>query len=220
MPSESRRAFSNSIGDVERLLEIHTLIGGTDPGRRYQLEVLNKSAIVLITAIWEAYCEDIVAEAVEHIITHSPSADALSKEIRNNVAKELKQDKNQLAIWELADAGWRNVLSKRTKQMQEERNRKLNTPKSGQLKELFNRALGISDITDAWHWRNMNCGDAVKKLDGYVELRGAIAHRGALKSAVTKDNVVDYLNHVDRLVRRTGGRVNLVVKELTHTSLW
>ena len=43
------------------MIEIHVLLGGSGQGRKYQLEVLNKSAVVLITAIWEAYCEDIAA---------------------------------------------------------------------------------------------------------------------------------------------------------------
>ena len=37
-------------------------------GRRYHLEVLNKSAIVLVTSFWEAYCEDIAAEGLAHIV--------------------------------------------------------------------------------------------------------------------------------------------------------
>ena len=71
MPSKARRAFDDSAKDVKRLLEIHKTIGGNAPGRRAGLEVLNKSAIVLITAIWEAYCEDISAEALEHIVTRT-----------------------------------------------------------------------------------------------------------------------------------------------------
>lgn len=54
MTSMARKAFDESKADVDRLLEIHENLGGTAPGRRRRLEVLNKSAIVLITAIWEA----------------------------------------------------------------------------------------------------------------------------------------------------------------------
>jgi hypothetical protein len=32
--------------------------------------VLNKSAIVLLTAFWEAYCEDLAAEALNHVGDH------------------------------------------------------------------------------------------------------------------------------------------------------
>ena len=62
MPSEARKAFDANVADVDRLLALHSTAGGAGQGRRYGLEVLNKSAIVLVTAYWEAYCEDIAAE--------------------------------------------------------------------------------------------------------------------------------------------------------------
>ena len=44
--------------EVNRLLEIHWELTGGQPGRRHGVEVLNKSAIVLITACWESLVED------------------------------------------------------------------------------------------------------------------------------------------------------------------
>ena len=52
MASKSQLTFDESAKDVERLMEIHKNLGGAKKGRRYKLEVLNKSAVVLITAIW------------------------------------------------------------------------------------------------------------------------------------------------------------------------
>ena len=46
--SNAYKAFQKNMEDIERLLELHTQEGGSEPGRRYGLEVLNKSAIVLI----------------------------------------------------------------------------------------------------------------------------------------------------------------------------
>jgi hypothetical protein len=68
MPSQARAAFENNRKDVERLMEIHGDLAGDTPGRKHGVEVLNKSAIVLMCAIWEAYCEDLAAEAVEHLV--------------------------------------------------------------------------------------------------------------------------------------------------------
>jgi hypothetical protein len=151
MASKARHAFDESCHDVDRLLEIHSQLGGSGQGRRYQLEVLNKSAIVLITAIWEAYCEDIVAEGIEHLVTHSTNASALSKGIKKPIAKELKADLNELAVWQLADSGWKAVLQSRLTQMNQTRARNLNTPKSENLKVLFSEALGIEDISKTWN---------------------------------------------------------------------
>ena len=59
MPSKARAAFDKNAADIEKLLSLQEQQGGTSRGRRYNLEVLNKSAIVLITAFWEAYCEEL-----------------------------------------------------------------------------------------------------------------------------------------------------------------
>lgn len=220
MASQARKAFDESSKDILRLLEIHSNLGGEKKGRRYKLEVLNKSAIVLITAIWEAYCEDIVAEAVEHIVSHSSKATVLSKEIKKIVAKELEADKNDLAVWDLADDGWRAVLRSRLARLQDERNRRLNTPRSAQITELFQKAVGIDDITAAWSWKNMTVSSAQQKLDDYVTLRGEIAHRGKTISSCSKKQVKDFLGHVKRLVGKTGGRLNGYVKKITRMSMW
>ena len=101
MPSKARKALDENLKDVDALLNIHATKGGTAAGRRYGLEVLNKSAIVLITSYWEAYCEDIAEEGVECIVTHATTADALPTEIKKVVAKELKGDNNELAVWRI-----------------------------------------------------------------------------------------------------------------------
>ena len=53
-------------------------------GRR-NLEVLNKSAIVLLCAIWEAYCEDLADEALRHLLAYSRDYSALPKFSRSGL---------------------------------------------------------------------------------------------------------------------------------------
>src|SRR6266566_4922218 len=194
MASEARKAFDESLTEVSRLMEIHGQLGGDKRGRRHQLEVLNKSAVVLITAIWEAYCEDIVSEALKHLLQHATNAESLPKVLKKFIAAELKKDNNEIAVWALADKGWRAVLQKRQAALQEERNRRLNTPNSDKIKELFHRALGIDDITSAWSWKKMSSKSAAVKLDGYVTLRHEIAHRGTAVSSVNKVQVGGYID--------------------------
>lgn len=136
------------------------------------------------------------------------------------MAKELKDDKNELAIWEIADTGWKDVLRLRLKRMQESRARKLNTPKSEQIKLLFHDVLGIDDITEVWYWPKMSSTHAANKLDAFISMRGEIAHRGAVERAVSKQTVVDFLNHVQRLVRKTGKSVNKSVEDATGEALF
>lgn len=221
MPSNARQSFDSNVKDIDRLLGFHTHKGGDAKGRRYGLEVLNKSAIVLTTSFWEAYCEDLAAEALGHLVKYAASASALPKELKKRIAKELKDDKNEIAIWDISDHGWKNVLSARLTAMQEERNRRLNTPKTSQIDELFNSAIGILKVSSSWHWpKKMTVVRARAKLDKYVTLRGAIAHRGTAAASVKKHDVTDYFGFIKRLASKTGGAVSANVKSTTGKPLW
>ena len=221
MSSRARDAFNENCGDIDRLLEIHADITGEEPGRRWQqVESLHKAALVLLTAFWEAYCEDLAAEALAHLVRSAPDAGSLPRELQKLVAKELKTASHDLAIWQLADEGWRAVLSTRLQRLQEERNRRLNTPKTAQINELFESAVGIEGISRSWYWTNMKAKRAGEKLDFYVTLRGEIAHRGSAASSVTKPQVKFYYNHVRRLVARTEAHVAEVVTRVTGVPPW
>lgn len=218
--SQARQSFDKNSADVERLLAIHGDITGSSRGRRYGVEVLNKAAVVLITAFWEAYCEDIAAEGLRSIVENAPSSATLPKDLQKAVAAELKKEDHDLAIWALAGDGWRQVLRDRLERMTEERNKRLNTPKAVQIDELFLKTLGIPKISSAWNWPNMTAETARQKLDDYVTLRGAIAHRGTSDAGVHKAKVEDYYEFVKKLVGKTGGRVNKYVNEATGKRLW
>jgi HEPN superfamily RiboL-PSP-like protein len=220
MSSKARQAFDKNAEDIDRLLEIHQSLGGDARGRRFRLEVLNKSAVVLITAIWEAYCEDLAAEALNHLVDRLKDAAVLPKELKKRIAKELKTDPNEIAIWDLADSGWKEKIRIRLVALAEERNRKLNTPKSDSIDQLFADAIGLPAISDAWRWKRLASEAAKEKLDRYVSLRGAIAHRGKGSAACNKVQVEDYFDQVKHLVGKTGGKVNSFVRDVTGASLW
>lgn len=112
------------------------------------------------------------------------------------------------------------MLTSRLARLQEVRNRRLNTPKTQQINDLFESALGISNISKRWNWVNMSATRAGEKLDGFVTLRGEIAHRGGAASSVTKDHVSDYYNHIKRLVQPTERYVAQVIKRATGTTPW
>jgi len=221
MPSKARKDFDKNVKDIKRLMELHLQEGGKSRGRRYGLEVLNKSAIVLITSFWEAYCEDIAAEGLAHLVKYAKSAKSLPKEMKKQIAKELKRDENELALWSVADDGWKQVLESRLNRLQEERNRKLNTPKSANIDDLFMSALGITKISNSWKWATkMNPKRATKKLDKFVTLRGSIAHRGSSLKSVKKEEVEDYYDFIKKLAAITGGKVYNHVKGITGRKLW
>jgi hypothetical protein len=221
MASKAWHAFRANAEDIERLLELHEQHGGVQPGRRFGLEVLNKSAIVLITSFWEAYCEDVAAEGLNHIVEKASTSDQLPVDLRKLIAKDLKADVHDLRVWDLAGDGWRKVLGGRLDILREARNRKLNTPKTQNINELFASALGIREVSAAWHWpKKMTATRASRKLDKYVTLRGEIAHRGSASKSVTKTQVKDYYEFVQKIGSKTGGQVNSHVKRITGTPLW
>jgi hypothetical protein len=220
VPSKARRTFDDSCADIDRLIGIHADLTGNRPGRRYDVEVLNKAGIVLITAFWEAYCEDLAAEALEHLVNHAKNATKLPTDLQKAVAKSLKAEVHDLAVWQLADDGWRDVLRNRLATLQQERNRKLNTPKTEQIDALFAQAVGIGKVSSRWYWNNMPAQRAREKLDGYVSLRGEVAHRGRAARTIRKTQVVDYYSHVKLLVGKTGGYVNRVMRDSTSVPLW
>lgn len=220
MASKARQAFDNNCQDIDRLLSIHVSLAGSGPGRKYQVEVLHKASIVLLTAFWEAYCEDVAAEGLQFLIDYAPDSSSLPKELRKRIAKELSADKDDLAAWRLADAGWRPVLQARLSDLQTERNRRLNTPKTAQIDELFEGALGITNISSSWNWDRTTAAAARAKLDRYIELRGSIAHRGAALTSVRKLDVTNYYDLIKKLVSKTGGRVRREVRKSTGKWLW
>jgi hypothetical protein len=219
MGSKAEQAFQKNCSDIDQLLKIHSDLGGTGPGRR-KLEVLNKSAVVLMTAFWEAYCEDAAAEALQYVVGHTNDAGKLPKELRKLVAKELKADPDELAVWRLADKSWRKVLSSRLAALKTDRDRQLNTPKTRQIDDLFERALGLPDVSKSWHWGGMSAKRAGEKLDEFVTLRGSIAHRGSGSASVRKQKVDDCYDHMKYLVNKTDARVSDVVKGVTGRAPW
>jgi hypothetical protein len=98
MPSQARSDFDNNYADIERLIEIHEELAGTGPGYKHGVELLNKSAVVLTSAVWEAYCADLASEAVDHLIAKLSDPAKLPKELRKRIATELENDVNDLAV--------------------------------------------------------------------------------------------------------------------------
>lgn len=219
MATAARRAFDENCRDIKLLFSFDPV--GPKGGKSIErTEVLNKSAVVLITAFWEAYCEDLAAEAIDHLVRHASTPEELSKQLRKLVADELKSARNELAVWKLAGDGWREVLTRRLEEMRVERNRGLNTPKTVNINDFFEKAVGIQKISDAWHWQGMTAEQAARKLDRYVTLRGDIAHRGVASKSISRRTATNFLDHATTLVKKTGGRVNSVMKERTGVGIW
>ncbi len=218
--SEAWKAFEGNKADVDRLLHIHDDISGGGPGRKHGVEVLNKSAIVLITASWEAYVEDVAKEAFDLMLEGKTKPDSWPNKVRALASKTLRESKNELDVWELAGKGWKKVLKSHRQEAVQRWVGKLDTPKSAQVAELFETLLGLKNVCAHWSWQSMSPTQAAKKLDSYITVRGAIAHRTRHDEAIKKGWVRDYLAHVERLVALTDGAVCNHVVEVTGVFPW
>ncbi|MBI5817816.1 MAG: hypothetical protein HZA88_02425 [Verrucomicrobia bacterium] len=224
MPSNARKNYDQNLDDIHQLIDYYEAVE-----ELYRLDkdplpdgadVVLRSAIVLLVTYWEAYIEDIASEAIEHIIKHVTDPTKLPKELKKLVAKEIKEDVNELAVWGLAGDGWRSLIQQRLSRFSETRNRNFNTPKSAQTRDFFRKAIGIDDITSSWTFDEVKAEVICERLDKIIEIRGLIAHRGKLSQPVDKEHVKTFTYWMKKLVGTTGGRINSEVKKMTGVPLW
>lgn len=90
--------------------------------------------------------------------------------------RSLKDNKNELEIWNLAGDGWREILKQHKSDVIKKYVKSLSTPRTSNVNELFESILGVKDISKNWYWKGMSAKQANKKLEGLITLRGEIAH--------------------------------------------
>jgi hypothetical protein len=212
MPSEARINLEHTGSEIRDFFTIHQLMKDVRKARR-RLIVLNKGMIVLLSASWEGFCEDLTAEALALWVEEAPDSAFLPISLRRTIARELERAPHELEIWRLAGDGWRDVLRGRLNQLQNERNRRLNTPTSGNIDEFFKQALGIDKMSSKWGPDEVIAGENASKLDGFVHLRNEIAHYGLRDAVVTKTAVKDFNNHLQKLAILTEAAVEAVVED-------
>jgi hypothetical protein len=216
MPSKARKLFDANVQDIQRLLDLHLQAGGSGVGRRHGLEVLNKAAIVLITAYWEAYCEDLATEALAHLVENAKSSAVLPKRFRRQIADDLKKAEHELEVWKIADDGWKRYVKDRLEDFKGKRNWDFNTPKTEPINVLFMHAIGIERISASWKWpKKMTVNRATQKLDKYVSLRGDIAHRGKGLTTVKKFQVSDFFKFIQKLAAKTDNTADAHIQRIT-----
>ena len=96
MPTECSvnhiNSFQGNISDVIRLIEIHRQLAGPAQGRRVGLECLNKSAIVLILATWEAFVEDLAENAFECMLANATRHNVFPQQVLDLAWKAFKSE--------------------------------------------------------------------------------------------------------------------------------
>lgn len=200
--------FEGNLLDVVRLIEIHRLLAGDRQGRRYGLECLNKSAIVLILATWEAFIEDLAQDAFECMLVNAADHNAFPRQVQDLVWKELKSSQTTDAMT-MIGAGWKTAFANHKQKVLDKHivRSSFNTPSGEKIDILFAELIGLNSMTSHWKWRGMRNTTAVNKVISLIELRGAIAHRAVADDAVVKQKVLEYSKLIVRLAWRTRNAV-------------
>ena len=224
MPSAARKAFDSNMNDIEQLIDYYDTAEAIFKDTKQDIpagaDVVLRAAFVLLITYWEAYLEDVVSEALDHLVAHTRDPAELPKELKQAVAKEIKTDQHELSPWKLAGEGWRDILKARLPQMQEGRDRRFNTPKSAQTRDFIRAALGIADITCCWKVDAKSPEVSSQWLDRNVRIRGKIVHRGKLSKPVSVRVIKAVTDFTKTLVAKTDDNINVELAKVTQKSLW
>jgi hypothetical protein len=166
MPSNAYVEYKKNLSDVHRLILLHNKENGLGAGKR-GLGHLTRSGLLLLCAAWERYIETVLEEGVAFLGGRLQGHTALPKNVRKKVEDYVNSNNTPWSHADLATHSWTKIYSEAVKK----KVAKLNTPKHGKLKPLFENYLGISDIGHGW-------SGGVKYIDDFVTLRGEVAHRG------------------------------------------
>src|SRR3989304_775844 len=97
--------FMSNISEIRRLVEIHEKVAGPGVGHKAKVEVLNKRAVVLLVACWEAFVEDLAASSFEAMITNARSPSDFPSRVLVLSSDALRRSEDAREVWKLARDG-------------------------------------------------------------------------------------------------------------------
>lgn len=213
-------AFKRNLGDVTRLLEVHSLVASGVSGRASALQVLNRSAVVLLAACWEAYIEDLAVAAFDWMLANSPEPTAFPRKVRAKASRAIRENKDELAIWALAGNGWRDVLKQHRDETIQTTVATFNSPKAERIDDLYNNLIGLPKLSSHWRWPGMSPDSVRRKLERLLTIRGDIAHRSRHSGFVKRPELDDFVAFANRLSIRSHNAVVIHLTEVTSKSPW
>lgn len=235
------RSFAALMSDLDELQAAHLQFliaegrkgkdgGGQNSSEDHEQHIIERdtvyfrSAVLLLCAVWEAFVEDLLRNAVTFLIENVIDTGKLPLSIRKIAAQDVKNDKHELSPWFLAGDHWKAHLTK----LCDQRIQAFNTPKSEQIRSMYFDFLGIN-IIDAWEWDyssedtgslKFDKENTVEFIDRFVSLRGAIAHGrrpSEMPGMFFLANVAVRMHQVATLMHNT---VSTALAEATNTPCW
>ncbi len=208
--------FTANLKEVDRLSDIHSIVTPQGPGRKHNVQILHKSGVVMLIACWEAFVEDLAANGLAFLLSGAHDHTVLPDDVLERVAGRLQGRK----AWSLAGDGWRVACTDHFKEVLARTTGTLNTPKTAQVDELFNKVLGLSNLSSYWHWKGRSSTRSKAALDALVGLRGSIAHRVSTARSVRKQDVAEARELLARLAVTSHNSVNRHLTKLVASKPW
>ncbi len=185
-----------------------------------RVDVLNKAAIVLLVASWEAFVEDLAKNAFDHLIENAESPTVFPKKVLALSVKDIHENQDRTKVWNLAGDGWKDVLKAHRKKVVDQHIGRLNTPRAKQVDSLFLDIIGFKKMSSLWKWRGMPHKTALNKLEALINLRGEIAHRVRSKRKVRKIDIINYARFISRISVIMSNHVGVFVHRCTNQPTW
>ena len=218
-PAHIQTLIENA-NEVIKLIGLHVAITGKKAGRRRGVEILNKSALVLLVACWESFVEDVAALGFEFLLKEAKTPHIFPSSVLTLSAKSLREDGDHRKIWQLAGDGWKSVLIAHKQNVLKEYAGKLNTPRPKRVNELLEKMVGLKGLSNQWKWHGMSASQACEKLDMLVTTRGEIAHRVRAGKYVRKEYVAQTADFIQRLAAITSNRVAQHIQKQVGKEPW
>ena len=214
--------FKKFVENSKEVVALITLHEEKNLGKQshHSLEILTKSCVVLMVACWEAFIEDTAEQAVSFMVDNTKSPKKLPKALLKFIASELKAEKNELKIWELAGDGWEKITKDHFKTMLHKHLGPFNTPRAGNIDELYKKVLGLENLSSYWTWKGMTNKSAKNKLSDMITLRGSIAHRVKTSKKVSRALADKNALHLVYLAIKTSNKVRKFMHSETGKYIW
>lgn len=204
MPSAALTKFETTMmKDVTRIIESHATLSGGAPGKK-GLGHLTRGGVLLLCAAWELYLEEVLREAVNFACVKAAAPDDLPKAVKKAIAAYVVGSQHELKALAMAGDGWKAVYQEAAQIKIDS----VNTPKPGVINPIFNKFLGVDQISSCWHH-----GEQVIK--DFVSARGDIAHRGGDAGYVIIGKLRDeYVPQISRTVIDTDNFLSQHMREM------
>ena len=189
MPSRAYGVFNKNLKQVDKLIQAFHDLRPPTRGRKH-LDHFTRAALLFLCSSWEVYLEQIAMESCATISKRLSAPTELPERVLKTISQSIKDSKHELEPVRFA-TDWKTYYCE---YMQKYISR-LNTPKNGQVLEIFEKYLG-ADITQVK--REV---PTLTQINDVVKARGEIAHNIYSDEYVREETVTAYKDTIVQLVK-------------------